>query len=51
MVGNQPKTVSTGQNKGLLEKYDLSGPKVCFPLNQCLKKIKKTVSISRNKFF
>ena len=39
---NQPKTVSTSQNVVFVGKYDFSGPKDCFHLNQCLK---KTVSI------
>ena len=51
MVGNQPKKVSTGQNEGLLEKYDLRGPKACFHLNQCLKKIKKRFPLAEISFF
>ena len=48
---NKPKSVFVNQNKRLLEKYDLIEPKDCFYLNQCLKKLKKTVSTSRNKIF
>ena len=41
MVCNQPKTVSTSQNEGFVEKYDFSGIKDCFHLNHCLKKVKE----------
>ena len=34
-----------------LKKYDFSGLKDCFHLNHCLKKLKKTVSTSRNKIW
>ena len=34
--------------KDSLKKYDFSEPKDCFHLNQCLKKLKKMVSTSRN---
>ena len=36
--GFDVNSVSTSQNDGLVEKYNLSGPKDCFHLNQCLKK-------------
>ena len=45
------KYVFTSQNEGFVEKYDFTGPKNCFHLNQCLKKLKKTASTSRNKIF
>ena len=50
-VCNLLKTISTSQNEGFVEKYDFSGPRDYFHLNQCLKKLKKTVFTSRNKIF
>ena len=46
-------SVSTSQNEGFLEKCDFTGPRSYFHSNQYLKKkkLKKTVSYSRNKFF
>ena len=38
MVCKEPKTVSTSQNEGIVEKYDFSGIKDYFYLNHCLKK-------------
>ena len=35
------KSISTSQNEGFLEKYDLTGPKSYFHSNQYLKKIKE----------
>ena len=35
----------------LKNSYDFTGPKNCFHLNQYLKKLKRTVSTSRNKIF
>ena len=34
-----------------VEKYDISGLKDCFHLNQCLKKLKKTGSTRKNEIF
>ena len=34
-----------------VEKYDISGLKDCFHLNQCLKKLKKTGSTCKNEIF
>ena len=45
------KSVSTSHNEGFVEKYGFTGPKNCFHLKQCLKKLKKTVSTSRNENF
>ena len=41
-----PKSVSTSCDQGFVEKYNFSGPKDCFYLNQCLNKLKKTVPTS-----
>ena len=46
-----PKSVSTSCDQGFVEKYNFSGPKDCFYLNQCLNKLKKTVPTSRKFFF
>ena len=43
------KSVYTSQNEGFLEKCNFTGPKNCFCLNKYLKKLKKTVSTTRNK--
>ena len=34
-----------------VKKYDISGLKDCFHLNQCLKKLKKTGSTCKNEIF
>ena len=41
-----PKSAYTTCDERFLEKYDFSGPKDCFYLNQCLNKLKKTVPTS-----
>ena len=45
------KSVYISRDEGFVKKYDLSGPKGCFHLNQSPKKLKKTVSTSKNKIF
>ena len=45
------KFVSTSQNERFVEKYNITGTKNCFHLNQSVKKMKKSVSTSKNKIF